>query len=109
MAKPSTPKPKHIPMRRCVVCRESKAQAELIRFYRTESGWQLDEQGKAGGRGAWLCQKESCHEDKALKRFFRQDAGRIRETLERYKQETKAKSQESRAKRIRVAVGGMNV
>lgn len=109
MPQASAPKTKHIPLRRCVVCRESKAQTELIRFFQNEQGWQLDKKGKSGGRGAWLCQKESCHQEKSLRRFFRQDAARIKEELEQYLLKTRATSQESRARRIRVATGGMNV
>ena len=116
MPQTSTSKVRHIPLRRCVACRESKAQKELIRFFQTEQGWQLDKKGKSGGRGAWLCQDDNCHKEKTLRRFFKQDAARIKEELEHYIQEhyiqeteTRATGQESRAKRIRVATGGMNV
>jgi predicted RNA-binding protein YlxR (DUF448 family) len=63
---------KHVPLRRCVACRRSRPQRELIRFYRDAAGaWHLDETGRAGGRGAWLCRDEAaCHTPKRLKRFF---------------------------------------
>jgi uncharacterized protein len=70
-------KPKHIPLRRCVVCREALPQKELLRLAQKDSVWQFDLKRKAGGRGAWLCLKEKCHEVKQLKRFFRNDAERI--------------------------------
>jgi uncharacterized protein len=68
---------KHIPLRRCVVCREAFAQHQLLRLAQNEQGWQFDLRRKAGGRGAWLCLKPQCHEVKSLKRFFRQEAERI--------------------------------
>ena len=76
-------KPKHVPLRRCVVCRTSSPQKELIRLYRDSSGhWQLDETGKAGGRGAWLCKdKPECHKLKKLGRFFRADAVQVAQQL----------------------------
>lgn len=70
---------RHVPLRRCVVCRDSKPQADLLRLYRDASAmWQFDLRRKAGGRGAWLCKdKPSCHSPKALKRYFRNDAERV--------------------------------
>ena len=77
------PKAKHIPLRRCVVCRTSRPQAKLIRFFKDESGhWQLDETRKSGGRGAWLCKDSpDCHKLKALGRFFRADAVSVAQQL----------------------------
>lgn len=112
MPKPPSLKSRHIPLRRCVVCRESKPQAELMRFYLTEGAWQLDPGRKAGGRGAWLCLTESCHLEKSLKRFFRQDAEQIKEQISTYltsKNKAKSLAQKPQATRIRVATGGMNV
>ena len=70
---------RRVPLRRCVVCRSSKPQHELLRLHRDEAGaWQFDLKRRAGGRGAWLCQdKASCHRVKALRRFFKQDAERV--------------------------------
>jgi uncharacterized protein len=75
-------KAKHIPLRRCVVCREALPQKELLRLFQKdtaqkEGAWQFDLKRKAGGRGAWICLKSKCHEAKQLKRFFRNDAERI--------------------------------
>lgn len=76
---------KHIPLRRCVACWESKIPAELIRFYLSGDKWKLDEYhlmchqknsiaklvAKPSGRGAWVCIEQKCHTLKKLKRFFK--------------------------------------
>jgi uncharacterized protein len=69
-------RPRHVPLRRCVVCRRARPQAELLRFYRGADGrWRADETRRAGGRGAWLCADEpACQHVKALRRFFKNDA-----------------------------------
>jgi uncharacterized protein len=53
---------KHVPMRTCVVCREKGSKRALIRVVRTENGIQVDRTGKMNGRGAYLCDRESCWE-----------------------------------------------
>ena len=54
-------KPKKIPMRMCVGCREMKEKRELIRVVRTPEGETLlDPSGKKSGRGAYLCRKAEC-------------------------------------------------
>jgi predicted RNA-binding protein YlxR (DUF448 family) len=77
------PRPRHTPLRRCVVCRSSRPQSELIRFYLTDAGhYQLDQSGKAGGRGAWVCREQTtCHAPKQLRRFFRHDAQAVAQQL----------------------------
>ena len=48
-----TPKPKKIPMRMCVGCREMKPKKELLRAVRSPEGQvSLDATGKKPGRGA---------------------------------------------------------
>jgi predicted RNA-binding protein YlxR (DUF448 family) len=91
---------RHVPLRRCVVCRHSRPQAELLRFYQDEAArWRLDAARKAGGRGAWLCaDSPNCHETKALKRFFKQQAESVHEQL----------GQEVTALERRLEPGGMN-
>lgn len=79
-------KPKHIPLRRCVICRESLPQSTLLRLVQKDGSWQFDLRRKAGGRGAWLCLKDTCQELKLLKRFFKQDAERILGDLSKIKQ-----------------------
>lgn len=74
---------KHIPYRRCVVCRASLPQAELSRFYRTTEGrWLADPARRAGGRGAWLCREcANSASTKALRKFFGAQTDQIIGTL----------------------------
>ncbi|MBR2661102.1 MAG: YlxR family protein [Clostridiales bacterium] len=61
-------KPKKIPMRMCVGCREMKEKRELIRIVRTPDGEvALDPTGKKSGRGAYVCRQAEC-----LRRSIRQ-------------------------------------
>ena len=54
-------KPKKIPMRMCVGCREMKEKRELIRVVRTPDGEvALDATGKKSGRGAYVCRQAEC-------------------------------------------------
>ena len=54
-------KPKKIPLRMCVGCRESKPKRELIRVERAPDGAvSIDPVGKKPGRGAYVCRQESC-------------------------------------------------
>lgn len=48
------------PMRRCIACRESKPQDELIRFVLNGQDPVPDITGKAEGRGFYLCRSEEC-------------------------------------------------
>ena len=61
-------KPKKIPMRMCVGCREMKDKRDLIRIVRTPEGDAvLDPTGKKSGRGAYVCRRAEC-----LQRAIRQ-------------------------------------
>ena len=61
-------KPKKIPMRMCVGCREMKEKRILIRVVRTPEGETvLDPTGKRSGRGAYVCRRTEC-----LQRAIRQ-------------------------------------
>ena len=54
-------KPKKIPMRMCVGCREMKPKRELIRVVRSPEGEvSMDATGKKPGRGAYLCNDLEC-------------------------------------------------
>lgn len=60
--------PKHIPMRTCVACRQSRPKRELVRIVRTLDGQVMaDPTGKRAGRGAYLCWDRKCWES-ALKK-----------------------------------------
>jgi len=55
------PKPKKIPMRMCVGCREMKPKRELLRAVRSPDGQvSLDTTGKKPGRGAYCCYNAEC-------------------------------------------------
>ena len=61
-------KPRKIPMRMCVGCREMKEKRELIRVVRSPEGeLSLDPTGKKPGRGAYVCRNSDC-----LKRAIKQ-------------------------------------
>ena len=64
---------RHVPMRRCVVCRTSMPKDRLIRFVRDDDGaWRLDARGRAPGRGTWVCNDGASEADpKRLARGFR--------------------------------------
>ncbi len=66
MAKATNKQPKkvkHIPLRTCVACHETKPKRELLRVVRTpDSHIVLDATGKKSGRGAYLCARLSCWE-----------------------------------------------
>lgn len=53
---------KHVPIRTCVVCRQKAGKREFTRVVRTAQGVQIDTTGKMNGRGAYLCDQESCWE-----------------------------------------------
>jgi uncharacterized protein len=60
-------KPRKIPMRMCVGCREMKPKKELLRAVRAPDGTvSLDATGKKAGRGAYVCYDAECLK-KALK------------------------------------------
>ena len=59
--------PKHIPLRTCVACHQTKPKREFLRIVRTpDSHVFIDATGKKSGRGAYLCARLSCWEQ-ALK------------------------------------------
>ncbi|MEJ2292911.1 MAG: DUF448 domain-containing protein [Deinococcales bacterium] len=74
---------KHVPLRRCVMCRASLPKAGLIRLIRSGDGrYELDVTGRAGGRGTWVCR--GCADDpaeKRLKQAFRGQAAHVRALL----------------------------
>ena len=54
-------KPKKIPMRMCVGCREMKEKRELLRVVHTPEGAVLlDRTCKLNGRGAYVCKSAQC-------------------------------------------------
>ncbi len=54
-------RPKHVPQRTCVACRDKNAKRTLTRIVRTPDGQiEIDPSGKRNGRGAYLCTQASC-------------------------------------------------
>lgn len=54
-------KPRKIPMRMCVGCREMKPKKELLRVVKPQDGEaHIDRTGKAPGRGAYVCESIEC-------------------------------------------------
>ncbi|HSR48466.1 MAG TPA: YlxR family protein [Anaerolineales bacterium] len=56
-------RPRHIPQRTCVGCREVLPKRTLIRIVRDADGVRIDPSGKAPGRGAYLHDRRSCWEN----------------------------------------------
>ena len=64
----STPRPKRIPERTCVACRQVAGKRTLVRVVRTVTGAvEVDPTGRKNGRGAYLHADPACW-DVALKR-----------------------------------------
>ena len=65
------PKPRKIPMRRCLGCGESFPKKDLIRVARSPEGdVALDFTGKMSGRGAYVCKRTACFQKaRRAKRF----------------------------------------
>lgn len=62
-------RPKHVPLRTCISCRETKSKRELLRVVRTPDAHVLiDASGKLSGRGAYICARLSCWESALKKR-----------------------------------------
>src|SRR5690606_41462050 len=60
-------RPKHVPQRMCIICREHDAKRGLHRIVRSPDGVVApDPTGRRNGRGAYLCHKAACWE-KALR------------------------------------------
>jgi len=61
---------RHVPIRTCVVCRQTSEKKALLRVVRAPEkdggGVAVDPTGRANGRGAYICASADCI-DKALK------------------------------------------
>jgi len=63
MARAKAPRKKHVPLRTCIACRQTRSKRELVRVVRTPGGdVKVDLTGKLSGRGAYLCRAQDCWE-----------------------------------------------
>jgi predicted RNA-binding protein YlxR (DUF448 family) len=75
-------------MRRCIACRESKPQDELIRFTYADGIIRADGDKPADGRGFYLCRDSKCIETAIKKKSFNRicrrnvDEGEIKSVIE---------------------------
>ena len=68
----------HIPIRTCVSCGAKRPKKDLVRLVLDKEGRLVkDYSGRAQGRGAYVCEKESCMEklskNRRLGALFRKD------------------------------------
>jgi len=62
-------RPKHVPERTCIVCRQVRPKWEMVRIVRTPQGTlEVDNRGKKAGRGAYLCRTKDCWESGLTKK-----------------------------------------
>lgn len=69
-------RPKHVPLRTCISCRETKPKRELLRIVRTPEPDEhvvIDATGKKSGRGAYICARLSCWETAIKKKRLEQE------------------------------------
>lgn len=70
------PRPRHIPLRQCVACRQMRPKRELVRVVRTPSReLRVDATGKVSGRGAYVCPRPECVDQALIQ-------GRLQHALE---------------------------
>lgn len=58
------------PLRMCVVCRQMKTKAELLRVAKKDGEFSVDVSGKLPGRGAYICKEGDCCEKFEKQRSF---------------------------------------
>ena len=76
MAKQSKqPRPRAVPQRTCIACREQAGKRTLVRIVRGANGVEVDPTGKLSGRGAYLHRDRACWENalaaRAIQRALR--------------------------------------
>lgn len=55
------PRPRRVPQRMCIACRQHDAKRSYVRIVRTpEMTVEVDPTGKRNGRGAYLCRTRAC-------------------------------------------------
>ena len=63
------------PLRMCVVCRQMKEKADLLRLVKSDGEIHIDTLGKAQGRGAYICKIGDCCEKFEKQRSFERAFG----------------------------------
>lgn len=65
--------------RKCIACRQTKNQYEMLRIAKINDELQLDLTYKLGGRGAYVCKNSNCINQvikkRILNRAFKRDVG----------------------------------
>ena len=75
-------------MRRCIACRESKPQDELMRFTFCDGVLRADGEKPSDGRGIYLCRDRDCIDTALRRRAFNRalrrnvDAGELARVIE---------------------------
>lgn len=94
--KQSREKDPHVPMRRCAGCMQSRPQREMVRIAYYEGVLTVDADGKAKGRGMYICPTSECIgkaiKNKALNRAFKkkfsdEELNSIFESIDQLKQQ----------------------
>jgi len=104
-----------VPMRRCVVCRESKPQAELLRLtHDAEGRWVYDARRRLGGRGTWVCRPcaAAAVQGEDVKRLSRAFKAQAAEVLALLREAAKLPDEPATGRRAAVAArrdGGTDV
>lgn len=61
MTKKQGQRPKHVPQRTCIACRQKTDKRRLTRIvYTPENQVVIDKSGKQNGRGAYVCDQPVC-------------------------------------------------
>ena len=56
--------------RRCVACKESKPQSEMLRLTKIDNQIIIDNKNKLGGRGSYVCKNNDCMKLAIKKKLF---------------------------------------
>ena len=66
---------KKVPLRMCIVCKESKPKKNLVRIVKNDNEFIIDKTGKLNGRGSYICNNDVCIENlskqKVLNKVFK--------------------------------------
>lgn len=56
--------------RRCIVCRQTKLQNQMLRIAKINDKFVIDKSNKLGGRGAYICNSPECLKQAIKKRLL---------------------------------------